>query len=65
MYDNVDEAHYITGILMISSCYYAGRHTGDRIHEMVERTLNTYAITKKVKYIITDNASNIRHSLLN
>lgn len=35
-----------------------GRHTYDKLADIIESVLNEFKITSKVSHIITDNASN-------
>ena len=41
-------------------CSVLGRHTGDNISIVIQRCLHQYNIDKKIRFIITDNAANMK-----
>lgn len=44
---------------MLSCNRFIGRHTGERIYDEYETTMELFKITSKVKHVITDHASNM------
>ena len=47
--------------LFLLCCYrIKGSHTGERIAEMFEKVVDEYKIKRKLNYIISDNAANMR-----
>jgi hypothetical protein len=48
---------------LLSFKAFAGSHTGERISEAIIDVIDEFGLKNKVKYIVTDNASNMRKAI--
>ena len=55
--------HFVSGFalqtVMVACKRFHGSHTANRIHQVFEETLASYAIQGKISAVVTDNASNM------
>ena len=59
---NQSELHLTSDTL---ACHrFLGKHTGSRIASMYESIMSHYKLSRKVDYVITDNASNMKKAFL-